>query len=367
MKYSPFIALGLALSLSVGFAGAQTTQRFTAGKANEYGLVYSLPLTELEITIESEHTVSRPGEFYNYARKHLSINNAVTEEKNDVKILSVTINPKGVADPENQWLVQFKSGSTPWMLLTADGRPLTINSDTAEDIEPVDLPLPKAPQPTILETEIARQAMTQDMIRSSSISKRAELAAARIFELREMRSDILSGQADNAPSDGAAMQLVLDNLAKQEEALTAMFAGTVSKWTEVRTFTLQPDAESPLVDEVFARISPFDGILDPDNLAGAPITITIDELVLGELPVNEKGEEKKFPKGGVAYQIPGSARVNISYEGAVIASKNLSFSQFGVTFGLDPSLFTDKKSPSQLRFDPTTGGILLLGPAQQAN
>lgn len=355
--------LPIALLASAFGMTAQTTQRFTASKSNEYGLVYSLPTTDLEITIETKHTQRTPGEYFNYSRRHLGIDNAITSPSTTVEIASVTIIPRGSADPDNRWQVQFKSGSTPWMLLTADGRPLTINSAEAADIDQPTLPTAVAAQPTILETEFARQAMTQDMIRSSSMSKRAELAAARIFELRETRSDLLSGQADNPPADGQAMQLVLDNLSKQEEALTAMFAGTEKTWTTVRTVTFSPDS-TDVKNEVIARISPFDGVIDADNLAGAPLTLSLEITEQGQLPVNEKGEEKKFPKGGVAYQIPGKAVVTLTYEGRQIASKEVALAQLGVTFGIDPALFTDKKAPSQLQFDPVTGGILLLGPAE---
>lgn len=362
IKLKKYITTGVAIA-AIASAGAQTTQRFTASKANEYGLVYSLPTTELDITIETRHTKRTPGEFYNYARRHLAIDNAITKPSTTVEVASVTITPRGVADPDNRWQVQFKAGSTPWMLLTADGRPLTINSETAADTPAPSLPVAHAAEPTILETEYARQAMTQDMIRSSSISKRAELAAARIFELRETRSDLLSGQADNPPADGRAMQIVLDNLSKQEEALTAMFAGTEQTWTSVRTVTISPDGDN-ITDDIIARISPFDGIIDPDNLAGGPMTVSVTTVSEGELPVNEKGEEKKFPKGGVAYQIPGTAQVTVKYDGKTVADQLVSLAQLGVTFGVDPSLFTDKKAPSQLRFDPVTGGIVLLGPAE---
>lgn len=360
MKKSIIISL-LAIGALSGFS--QTTQRFTASKSNDYGVVYSLPLTVLDITIETKHTRLTPGEFYNYSRKHLAIDNAIKEPSTSAEVVSVTITPRGVADPENRWQVQFKAGSTPWMLLTADGRPLTINSADEPNPDKPSLPSAKGPEPTILETEYARQAMTQDMIRSSSLSKRAELAAARIFELRETRSDLLSGQADNPPADGRAMQLVLDNLAKQEQALTAMFAGTEQTWTSVRTIVFEPDS-AEVNNEVVARISPSDGVLDPDNLAGSPLTLSLEILQAGELPINEKGEVKKFPKGGVAYQIPGSALITIKYEGKTIASKEVSLAQLGVTFGVDPSLFSDKKAPAQLQFDPVTGGILLLGPAE---
>ncbi len=51
--------------------------------------------------------------------------------------------------------------------------------------------------------------MTEDMLRSTSTAKRAELAAARIYELRQSRSDIMSGNADQAPTDGEGLKLVL--------------------------------------------------------------------------------------------------------------------------------------------------------------
>lgn len=344
-------------------ANAQTTQRVTATKANDFGLIYSLPVTELDITIETAHSKRTPGEFYNYARRNLAITDAITEPSTTVEVRSVTITPRGVADPDNRWQVQFKSGATPFMLLTPEGIPLTVNTETVAQVEAPKLPEEKPAEPTILEQPVARQAMTQDMIRSSSTSKRAELAAARIFELRDTRSDLLSGQADNPPADGKAMQLVLDNLAGQEQALTAMFAGTEQTWTTVNTVSIRPDSLG-LSDEVIARISPFDGVLDADNLAGSPLTISVDILEGGELPLTEKGEEKRFPKGGFAYQIPGTAMVTVKYEGKVVAQQEVSLAQLGVTFGLDPVLFSDKKAPSQLRLDPATGAIVLLGPAE---
>jgi len=339
------------------------TQRFTASKANEYGLVYSLPKTAVEIIIQTRHTKRVPGEFYNYAQRHLAINGAITSESTSVEISSVEIRTRGVANPDNRWMVQFKSGSTPFVILNSENIPLAVNTETVADIENGALPEAQPAQPTILETEIARQAMTQEMISSSSTSRRAKLAADRIFELRDMRSELLSGQADNPPADGQAMKLVLDNLAGQEQALTAMFAGTEQTWTTVRTITVVPDSMG-LDGKVIARVSPFEGVIDADNLAGAPITVNVKVVELGKLPVNEKGEAKRFPKGGFAYQIPGTAVVSIEYDGKEVASKEVTLAQLGVTFGLDPGIFTDKKAPSQLRLDPATGGVLLLGPAE---
>lgn len=360
MKISRLAAF-ISLAFATATLAAQTTQRFTASKANEYALVYSLPATALNISIETVHSRNVPGEFHNYARRHLGISNAVTQESTTVDIKSISISTSGVPDADNRWAVQFKSGSSPFMLLTPEGIPLTVNTDVTADDEATEVPEATSAAPLVFETEVARQAMTQDMIRSSSTSKRAELAAQRIFELRDTRSELLSGQADNPPADGQAMKLVLDNLAAQEEALTAMFAGANQTWTDVRTITVVPDSAG-IDNQVVARISPFDGILDADNLAGAPLYLTVKVVERGELPLTEKGEPKKFPKGGFAYNIPGTALVELVYNGRTVASQNVTLAQLGVTFGLDPALFSDKKAPSMLRLDPATGGVVLLAP-----
>ena len=358
----PRILITIAATCAILASHAQTSQRFTASKASEYGIVYSLPVTELDITIEAEVTDRQPGEFFNYARRHMGIQNAITAPSKSVDVKSVVITPRGVADPDNRWLAQFKNGASTFMLLTPDGIPLTVNTDVTAASPAQQLPVQIAPEPTILQTDAARQAMTQDMIRSSSLSKRAELAAQRIFELRDMRSDLLSGQADNPPADGQAMKLVLDNLARQEQALTAMFAGTEQRYNLVKTISVRPDSLG-LSDEVVARLSAVDGILEPDNLAGTPLTLSIDVLEQGSLPVNDKGEPKRFPKGGVAYNIPGRALVTLSYDGRQVARAEINLAQLGVTFGIDPALFSDRKAPSQLQLDPATGAVVLFGPA----
>lgn len=353
----------IAALLSSQSVAAQTTQKLTASKATEYGLIYTLPLTVVDITIEAEHTECQPGEFNNYARRLLNINDAITEPSESVKIKSVTLTPRGVANPDSRWNVQYKVGATPYVILNEVGCPLAINTESIPTKAAAKLPEAVAAEPTPLEIEAARQAVTQDMIRSSSVTKRAELAAERILELRETRSDLLSGQAENNPADGQAMKLVLDNIAAQEAALTAMFSGTTKTYTTVSTVTFEPDS-AEVYNKTIARLSPLKGVVDNSDLSGSPITLSMYILDTAKLPVNDKGEAKRFPKGGVAYNIPGTALISISYNGKEVIAKEVSLAQLGVTFGIDPTVFVDKKQPSKATFDPTTGAILQLGPIE---
>lgn len=351
-----FAAAALALT-----APAQSSQRLYAGKPSEYGLVYTLPVTALDVYIEAELSEEHPGEFHNYARRHLGISDAIKKDSRSATLKSIIIIPRGIPNPKEEWLAQFKPGTSAFMTLNDNNIPLGINCDGPAETDAPAIPAPKDAAPSPLETPAARQAVTQDMARSASMSKKAELAAQRIFELRETRSDILAGQAENPPADGQAMKLVLKNLEEQEAALTAMFTGVRTTRTVVGHATYVPDSTSEN-GTVLARLSAIDGILPASDLAGAPITIRVRAIERPTLPVNEKGITKTFPKGGVAYCIPGTADVAVSYAGRQIESQQIPLAQLGVVFGIAPTMFTDKKQPYSLTFDPTTGAALVLEP-----
>lgn len=72
----------------------------------------------------------------------------------------------------------------------------------------------------------------------------------------------------------------------------------------------------------------------------------------GELPVDAKGEEKKLPKDAVIYNIPGAAKITLSYAGKTLWSGEVECAQYGVQFGLAPTLFSDKKARSFATFNP---------------
>lgn len=356
MKHYLLILAAACVGLN---AAAQKTEKLTASKGNDYGLVYTLPKTAIDITVETETTVKARGEFANYARMRLGIDNAVTEPSTRVTVKSITIGTRGVPDSDNRWIAQFKPGSTVSILLDEGGIPLAINADAVDGAQPRELPKAVPMPVSPLDKPVAQQVLTQEMIRSTSLSKKAELAAQRIYELREQRNELISGNVDNMPADGASLKVALDALAEQEEALTAMFAGTTLTGTQVSTFSFVPSSHE-VADSVVARISPVDGITDSDDLRGIPLTVSIRVISRGELPVNDKGEAKKFPKGGVAYNIPGAAEITVSYGGKVMGTKTVDLAQLGTTFGIDPDLFTHKKSPMQATFSPITGALLSL-------
>lgn len=343
-------------------AGAQQTQRLTANKASEYGLQYVLPTTTMQVTLEARCVERTPGVYAQYAKTLLN-EDPIMEASKEWSLVDAELQCGAQAETDERFLVQFKSGNTVMMQLSAEGFPLAVNTENGHDFvtRPKTTLEGKKAEPTILEGKTARQAVTPEMMRATTLSKKAQLAAARILEIRGIRSAILAGEADGMPQDGQAMRLVLDNLEAQESALTAMFLGTEKSYTTVRTFpvTIPDDNKSNLV---VARLSPTQGLLDADDLSGNPIYISFYNARKAQLPVNEKGVEKTFPKGGLAYRIPGSIDVSLTYEGKnLLTEKDIPIAQLGVVFGLDPSIFSNKKAPAYAQFDPLTGSIVETG------
>lgn len=357
-----------ALTLCALAPAAQNSQKFTATKASEFGLSYTLPTTVFSVTLEAERTDKKPGEFALYAKRLLGID-PILKPSTSWRLKAAEIIPVAIADPDQRYLAQFKNNTSPFIRLTPEGFPIALNDDSWEAPAPKSTVLKSvAAEPTILELPVATQAVTPDMLRATSTAKRAELAAQRIMEIRQNRADIIAGEADGMPADGQAMQLALSTLDEQEQALTAMFAGTTSVSTAVESYMVTPPAEfdpetgnaAPII---IARVSPLTGLVEPDDLSGSPVTIEFRNITTADLPVNDKGVQKTFPKGGVAYRIPGQADIVVAdFEGNEVASApQVDVAQYGLVFGLEPNLFTDKKNPSYLHFSPISGSVLELG------
>lgn len=361
MFFRHAIATALILTATIG-ASAQQTRILTAERHNEYGLVYSLPRTALSITFTAVKETRTPGPFYQYARKYIGTDKVVTEATAGWTVKEVEVEPYGVPDTETSYLMQLKSGSQTFMAVAPDGMLLAINADPGDDTE-----IPARTSSSVTEGDEGGvndylQYVGEDFVGSQSSAKQAEMLAQSLMEVRDAYLSLTRGTADNMPSDGRQLELMLSSLNDQESALMRAFTGTVKRETVTRTFTYLPTKGGR---EVLFRLSDFAGFVESDNYAGAPVYIDVEVTRPGELPVDADGKRKTLPKDAVIYALPGTAGITISYEGRTLWSADMEFAQFGTTFGLAPSLFTDRKSPSYAIFDPATGAVREIGVKSQ--
>ena len=364
MKKSTLISVAFLAVAAATRISAQTVQKYTATKSGDYGIPYTLPATAIDVTIETQTTVKEPGDFYKYARRYFSVDDPIAEPSTSVRIKSVVISTHGEVNPDGRYVVTFKPGYTPFMMLSPDDIPLAINTEDLYEAHAADIPVAQAAKPTPLETPAARQAMSEEIMQSQSTAKRAELAAARIFELRQSRNDLITGQADQMPPDGKSLELILKTINDQEAALMAMFVGTSKTWTDVKTITLLPGGDDTGKRRVIARLSDANGLVDPDDLSGTPIYLSFDIIERPAQPLNTKGEPVDIPKDGFVFCLPGKVAITVSDLNGTLAAAETQMAQYGVVNGLKPNTFTDKKAPAYAIFDPATGAIVELGSAQ---
>lgn len=334
------IALGLLASMS---AYSQESYVPQAGE----GIVYFLPKTQVAIDIVATKTDYQPGDFSLYASRYLRLNNVSTQPESHWEIKDIHVRMAGVPDSTKAYIIKLKDKSVASNVeLTDKGIVKAINTVSTEKESLPDYKLEK-PQPH----ENARKYMTEDILMAGSSAKMAELTAREIYNIRDSKNTILRGQAETMPKDGASLQLVIDQLNKQEKALTQAFTGTTDRTDKVFTILVEPNNDAQ--EQVAARFSTQLGVLPTDNLAGDPIYVSIRNT--STLPMPE--EDKKKKNDGAIYNVPGKGNVTVTYQGKKLFDGEMPFTQFGYTEVLVDGLF-DKKVNTRVIFNTTTGGIL---------
>ena len=331
-------------------ASAQTEVVTGVMRGKDYGVTYALPKTQIEIEVKANKITYIPGEFSKYADRYLRLNKVSADPEEYWELTSVQVKPVGIPDKDNVYFVKMKDKTVaPLIELTEDGIIKSINV-------PIDKKAAIPAQslvPAQKKKVNPRDFLTEEILMANSTAKMAELVAKEIYNIRESKNALLRGQADNMPSDGAQLKIMLDNLNAQEEAMTQMFSGTCNK--EERTFTVRLTPDKEFNNEVAFRFSKKLGVVANNDLAGTPFYISLKDLKSVKIP-QEDGKKKK-DLDGIAYNVPGQAMVTLTDGKKKLYEGELPITQFGVIEYLAPVLF-NKNSTIKVYFDPNTGGLL---------
>ena len=344
------LIISLAL-FTCNFASAQTdVEPFVPGTTLE-GVCYYLPRTAFRVTIVAEKTTIRPGDFYKYADRYLRMQDVPTEQSVEWNLKSITLEPYGKPDPNKAYSIKVKSKTVaPLVGLSRDGILLSINCDANETFLP-ELPKPQKGQAP----ENPRSYMTQEILAAGSTVKMAELCAQEIYDIRDSKNALVRGEADNTPKDGAQLKLMLDQLDKQASVLESLFTG--SRQTDTEVFSLFYDPQQESDRDVLFRFSKKLGVLDSDNLAGEPVTVSLKvlETIPTAVPSEEVAKKRAKMEQGVYYNLPALTKISVKYDGQEYVNMQTPMGQFGTVEILANTLF-DKKTNTQVTFFQATGG-----------
>lgn len=338
-----------ALALTLSTAGAQTATSTYQPGVTQDGATYFLPKTAIRIAVTVEKTVYTPGDFAPYAERFLRLNDVSTQPSTTYRIVSVKQTAIGVRDTTKAYSVKFNNKTSAINLALADdGVLLAVNA------QPVPYTLPAtfkpAPKPAAVNP---RQFMNEEILAAGSTAKMAQLTAQEIYDIRDSRSQLIKGQADFMPKDGEQMKMMLNQMDRQDQALTSLFAGTTVCDTTEHVFVITPDKSS---QQLLFRFSKRFGLVDADDLSGAPYTINVQNLT--QLPSTdaEQAAKKKKAENGLYYNVAGKIQVTILNGNTSVSREEFPAAQFGNVELLSGDLF-NKHYGTRLWLNPVTGGI----------
>lgn len=349
MKKTVFLIISL---LALPCAAQTEVNAFFSG-ANE-GVTYYLPKTSISISVKATCITKTPGEFNRYAERFLRIGNVISKSETYWEMGDINITKNGKPDPEKMFTIKLANGSTA----------CNINVDENGIIKCINT-IPRTTETSaktsgnIKETHRdASRYMTEEMLQATSTAKLAELTAKEIYSIRESKLAITRGHSENMPKDGLSMQLVLDELNKQEQVLTEMFVGRTDTIYHEFTYTITPDNECNIAKEVLFRFSRKLGVLDREDLAGSPIYYSLKDLKSIKRPTPEElAKRKPLKKEGICYNVPGKAILEVFTATRNICKEEISLAQLGTTEILSKALF-NKNTETKVLFDTSTGGII---------
>ncbi len=352
-KTGLLVCLAWLLSASI-LSGQGNANPYNIARNNGDGIVYALPYSRLQIRVQVERTEFHPGKLHLYARKYFS-QDAKAEASTTYRLGAAQIESIGVADNDSKYVVEFRSGNVAdFVTLNRQGVLCAINADqkainAANSKSKFELPPNK-------EAAKLLAALPQEYSLASSIGKQAEVAANQVFRIRESLMDLLTGQASSQTTDGTALQLLIDQLKSQEQAILQLFYGSESSYWSEEKFLMNP--KEKLHDYILFRFSPLLGILEADDLAGEPVKLTMQATDLA--PELDEKAAAKYEKSlkGIVYNLPGKALVQLRHGTKKLFDAELPITQFGVRKALAPRLFKQKEGQSiSIIFDEETGAI----------
>ena len=337
-----------AFLLFTGFAVAQPeTTPLKPGPTPE-GIIYFLPKTELRFHVLVEETSYRPGIFAKYAERCLQLHDIAQEEEETYRLVDYVIEQTAVRDTSKCFVVKLKGGKndTAKVHVSDDGILLAVNAEPIKVARHV--PFRAAAQAP--RTQL-RRYLSAEVLAAGSNAKMAELTASQLVELQNRRRQLITGDVDDMPKDARQLQLMIDEIDRQTDAMVALFKGTLTRDTVEHTITLCPEKE--VSREVLFRLSRHLGMVDMDDLAGVPYYITIEDLHNTTLDVFQKPENKK--NKGFYANVPSRVRLTLHRSDELLGTFYFYMPQFGFMELRGADLF--KRYSIHLQLNPLTGAI----------
>lgn len=317
-------------------------------------LVYYMPLTQLQVTVEYDETVTEVGPFYQYSERYLGTKDVQTKAERQFVLNSVRVTPTATADTSRVYIPDDKNVKLQLLSYTPFGTlaGYNLSAPTLPRPELCHPPMPARCESTIGTENTRLMPLLEEQLMASSMAKMAEGAAKQLYRIRETRLNILAGDVEKAPADGEALKQILHELDRREQELTALFVGRRNVVHHTHHVTYTPKANGSKEEGILLRFSKYYGIVAADDLSGEPVKIAISKhthsLVATDKPAQKAG-------ASIYYNLPGNGEMTVTYGDQTLVSQAVAVAQWGVSVPLSAALIA---TTPHITFCPLTGAIV---------
>ena len=319
---------------------------------DESALVYYSPKTD--VVLNFNYTVERQeaGIYAQYAESMLGVKEWVKETRTTHRLHDVRITTHTSTDYSRPHKVSANAGIP--MLLNINAKGLLVGYNVPLD-KSEKKAFPKHPQEKAKEAAQLAVPYMENVLKAATPLAQAHAVVQQIMHIRETRMFLLSGEVEKEPADGKAMQLVLDELDKQEQALTELFVGKTVRSTETKRVVFDP-AEAAQTMWFFSEEN---GFTEAENIDADTIRVQVEmhpQRYLPSTPDEMKQKKKSVELSPIVYNLPGNADVKVVYKDNALGERNIPIAQIGVDVPLTKELFKSVDLPTIL-FNEQTGNV----------
>jgi hypothetical protein len=307
-------------------------------KVNDGSLIYALPMTVFNITVEFQHTIEKPGPYARYATDMLGIKDIISRESEKWAISKIGITSSEELDPSEFYVIEtnviamanalelkkyglildinpavYETGRM-IPVSNAGGRAMIAFNDLGSD-EYFLSQNDTAYRVVKLDTSFVRIPYLVERKKSLNTEQLADKAAKALLELRDGKQFILTGEANVFPQSSAG----IDEINRLEREYTALFAGKSVTETRTLTYTLVPDKENAGKQYTLFRFSESAGPSAASSSAGTPVVAElipagkIKDITIITRPAEEGKSIQTFDK--LYYRIPEVVTLKVSSAG----------------------------------------------------
>ena len=353
----------------------------TATNINDkQGFVYTLPYNLIQVDFEVLKTENIPGPYADYAAKYLDLQDVVTTENNEYKIVSAGLKIIAIPDPDHVYFAeitdkQAKEGKDVILSLTQNGliTGYNRNFDKNATIEGSSLSLQNAVnrddlfsyfaetnlyemfdtiiQKVVVDTAVIKKVYLEHKWVEKSDEQKAVEAANKISKIREARYNLLSGYQEISYQEGT-MKYMDEQLALMEKEYLSLFMGISITKSLTYSFTVDPKAGSDSDQVPVCVFSEKGGIKELNAAGGEKIYVKLERMgdLSGLKPVFDAKNTSGSGERGFYYRVPGKVKADLNINRDLQITTFLPISQFGVISSLPPSV-------TSVRFYESTGAL----------